>query len=729
MKSLARWCVRHRVVVLVVWLAILISVMAISNSVGTAYQSSFSLPNTQSTEALNVLQHAAPRSAGDTERIVFQVPAGQNVNDPAAKAAVSAMLQRVQSFPSVIGITSPYSPEGATQVSRDGRIAFASVSLSKGPFAYGQKEAQKFVAVATSARSSGLKIAVAGQVAENAARPSLGGTLPGVLLAGVVLLLVFGSLSAMALPLVSAMISLGTAIGIIGLLSHVLDMPTFSTELVLLIGLGVGVDYALFIVTRYRQGLLAGMSVEDAIVTAVDTSGRAVLFAGLIVCVALLGMFALGVSFLYGLAVSSALGVALTMIAALSLLPALLSFLGHRVLSRKQKRDFRENGPRIVGLGTKGFWPRWADFMRRRPIVPALVALALIALMAAPFFTMRLGHGDQGNDPTTQTTRQAYDLLAAGFGPGFNGPLQLVAVTTNSAQLDVVGRAVDAVKATPGVAFVAPEVNIPGKDGTTVTLVNVYPIGSPQAASTADLINSLRSTTLPTALKGTNVTILVGGVTAIFTDFAAVLGHKLPLFIAIVVLFSFLLLAIVFRSLVVPLTAAVMNLLSIAAGFGILTAVFQHGVLGGLFGVNRPGPIETFIPVMMFAILFGLSMDYEVFLVTRIHEEWLKSGDNTVAVRNGLAATGKTISAAAAIMVLVFGSFMLGGMLVIKEFGLGLAAGVFVDAIIIRMAIVPSVMQLLGRANWWFPMWLDRILPRLAVEPEEEEVENVPVGV
>lgn len=730
MKSLARWCVRHRLVVVLLWLAVLIATMVVSNSVGTKFQSSFSLPNTQSTEAYNLLKASAPQSAGDTERIVFAVPAGQSVTSAETQAAVNTMLSKIATFPTVVSVVSPFTPAGASQISKNDRVAFATVNLSKDPFVYTQAQAQAFVAVAQSANSPNLVVAVSGQVAGQAAKPSLGGTLPGVILAGVVLLLVFGSVFAMALPLVSALASLGTAIALIGLLSHVFNMPTFSTELVLLIGLGVGVDYALFIVTRYRQGLIAGMSVEEAVVTAVDTSGRAVLFAGIIVCIALLGMFALGVSFLYGLAISSALGVLLTMIAALTLLPALLSFIGHRALSRRQKKNLKENGPKIVGLGTKGFWPRWADFMRRRPLIPTVVALGLVIFLALPFFSMRLGHGDEGNDPTSTTTRQAYDMLATGFGPGFNGPLQLVAITHTPEQLNAVTKAVEAVKTTRGVAAVSPTIEIPAKNGATVTLTNVYPVGSPQAASTTDLINSLRSTTLPTALNGTGVTIMVGGITAIFVDFASVLSHKLPLFVGLVVLLSFLLLAIVFRSLVIPLTAAVMNLLSIAAGFGILVAVFQHGALAGIFGVARPGPIETFIPVMMFAILFGLSMDYEVFLVTRIHEEWLKTGDNTTAVRNGLAATGKTISAAALIMILVFGSFMLGGMLVIKEFGLGLAGGILVDAIVIRMAIVPSVMQLLGKSNWWFPKWLDRILPRLAVEPADEKVlEEFPVGV
>ena len=495
-------------------------------------------------------------------------------------------------------------------------------------------------------------------------------------------------------------------------------MPVFSPELVLLIGLGVGVDYALFIVTRHRQGLIAGNDVESSIVNAVNTSGRAVLFAGIIVCIALLGMFALGVTFLYGLAIAAAIGVAFTMIAALTLLPALLGFIGPRVLSRKQKRELATTGPRVVGSGTKGFWPRWAAFIQRRPILPAVVALLIVLIVALPFFSLRLGSSDQGNDPVGTTTRTAYDLLAKGFGPGFNGPLLLVTQTDGTADQQTIDQLVAAVKKQPGVANVVATPPLATENGKTVRLITAYPTSSPEAEQTTALIDHLRQSTIPAVVTGTGVTVYVGGNTAIFVDFARVLSSKLPLFIGLVVVLSFLLLAMVFRSLLIPLTAAVMNLLSIGAAFGILVAVFQWGWLGSVFKVGGPGPVEAFLPVMLFAILFGLSMDYEVFLISRIQEEWLKSGDNATAVRKGLAATGKTITAAALIMILVFGSFILGGERVIKEFGLGLAGGILMDALLIRMAIVPAVMFLTGKANWWFPGWLDRILPRFSVDPD-----------
>jgi len=716
MKSLATWCVRHRRVVVLLWIAALVGMTLLSQTVGTAYSNSFSLPHTESTQALDLLQAAAPRQAGDQERIVIHTTDGTPVTDPAVQATVEAMMAKVEQLPHVSVVEGPYTPVGAHQISADKQTAFINVTFDVQGQNVTAAHAKTFVNTALTAQGPHLQVAVSGQVAEEADRQSFGGTGLGILLAALVLLLVFGSLFAMALPILSALASLGTAIGLIGVLSNSLKMPQFSATLVLLIGLGVGVDYALFIVTRHRQGLIAGNDVESSIVNAVNTSGRAVLFAGIIVCIALLGMFALGVSFLYGLAVAASIGVAFTMIAALTLLPALLSFIGPRVLSRKQKKNLAVNGPRVVGAGSKGFWPKWADIIQSGPIAPAIIGLIIIGIVAMPFFSLRLGNSDQGNDPTGTTTRQAYDLLSAGFGPGFNGPLQLVAAQSGSIDTATLDKLAAEVRTQPNVAAVVPPVVLAPHDGQQVALINVYPDSSPQSSATTDLINHLRSAT-PAVVAGTSVTVYVGGTTAIFADFAKVLSSKLPLFIGLVVCLSFILLAIVFRSLVIPLTAAVMNLLSIAAAFGILVAVFQWGWAGSVFQVNQTGPIEAFLPVMLFAILFGLSMDYEVFLITRIQEEYSKTGDNRTAVRNGLAATGKTITAAALIMILVFGAFILGGIRVIKEFGLGLAGGIAMDAVVIRMAVVPAVMILLGKSNWWFPKWLEW-LPHVTVDPD-----------
>jgi putative drug exporter of the RND superfamily len=414
------------------------------------------------------------------------------------------------------------------------------------------------------------------------------------------------------------------------------------------------------------------------------------------------------------------------MAAALTLLPAMLGFIGPKVMSRKQKRNLAQNGPRVVGADNKGFWPHWADRVQRYPWLSALGALALIVLIAVPFFSLRLGSADQGTDPAGTPTRAAFDTLSRGFGPGFNGPLMLVSVVQPD-QRAAVDNVVTAVSQQADVAKVAPPLLIPSKTGSgDVMLLNVYPKTAPQDVATTDLVNHLRSDTIPQAVGNSGLTILVGGTTAIYIDFANVLAAKLPLFIGLVVLLSFLLLMTVFRSFVIPLTAAAMNLLSIGCAFGILVAVFEWGYGGRIINITGTSPIEAFLPVMLFAILFGLSMDYQVFLVSRMHEEYIKSGgDNRVAVRNGLAATGKTITAAAVIMILVFGAFILGGERVIKEFGVGLAAGILVDAVLIRMCVVPSLMMMFGDANWWFPRWLDRLLPKLSVDADDLAVHAV----
>jgi RND superfamily putative drug exporter len=724
MRTLAGWCVRHRRIVLLLWAAVLVSSLVLVSALHADYTNNFNFPHTESSDAINLLKSVAPGHSGDTEEVVFGTSGSSNLSDPAVGQRINTMVDKINALPNVTHVTSPYDSSGnlvnTANINADQTVGFLQVYFDKLPNKLPSNEAHNFVHTVTGTSNSNLTVSVTGLLAEQANNQSFSSSGLGVLLALIVLLLVFGSVFAALLPIISALFALGTAIGIIGLLSHVIGMPEFSPELVLLIGLGVGVDYALFIVTRHRQGLVAGIDSETSIVNAVNTSGRAVLFAGIIVCIALLGMFALGVSFLYGLAVAAALGVAFTMISALTLLPALLGFIGPKVMSRKQKRNLAQNGPRIVGADGKGFWPNWADRVQRYPWLAASLALIVIVVIALPFFSLRLGSADQGTDPAGTPTRVAFDTLSKGFGPGFNGPLLLVSVVQPD-QRDVIKTVVHDVSQQPDVAKVAQPLFIPPKTGSgDVMLLNVYPKTAPQDAATTDLVNHLRSDTLPQATAGSGVKVLVAGTTAIFIDFANVLASKLPLFIGLVVLLSFLLLMTVFRSFVIPLTAAVMNLLSIGAAFGILVAVFEWGYGGSIIGLTGTSPIEAFLPVMLFAILFGLSMDYQVFLVSRMHEEYIKSGNNNrVAVRNGLAATGKTITAAALIMILVFGSFILGGERVIKEFGIGLAAGILVDAILIRMCIVPSLMMLFGKWNWAFPKWLDRALPRLSVDADD----------
>jgi RND superfamily putative drug exporter len=724
MRTLAGWCVRHRRLVVLLWLGLLVVSIGTLQAVKNDFSNNFNFPHTQSFDAINLLKSVAPAHSGDTEQVVFGTSGGQSLNDPAVGERINTMTHKLQALPFVTSAPSPYDSSGnlvnTANINKNQTVGFLQVQFSKTPNNISNAESKTFVDTVTGTSGHGLTVSVTGALAENANNQSFSSTGLGVLLALVVLLLVFGSVFAAILPIISALFALGTAVGIIGLLSHALSMPDISDEVMLLIGLGVGVDYALFIVTRHRQGLVAGKDVESSIVNAVNTSGRAVMFAGIIVCIALLGMFAIGVSFLYGLALAAAVGVALTMIAALTLLPAMLGFIGPKVMSRKQKRNLAQNGPRIVGADNKGFWPNWADRVQRFPWLSAGIALVVIVALALPFFSLRLGSADQGTDPAGTPTRVAYDMLSKGFGPGFTGPLQLVGVV-HPEQKGTVEHVIREVAQQPGVAHVAEPLFIPSKTGNgDVMLLNVYPDTAPQDAATTDLVNHLRNDTIPQAVGHSGLKLLVGGSTAIYIDFANVLASKLPLFIALVVGLSFLLLMMVFRSVVIPLTAACMNLLSIGAAFGILVAVFQWGDLGSLIGLQGTGPIEAFLPVMLFAILFGLSMDYQVFLVSRMHEEYIKSGGvNRVGVRNGLAATGKTITAAALIMILVFGSFILGGNRVIKEFGIGLAAGILVDAVIIRMAIVPSLMMLFGQSNWWLPRWIDRALPHVSVDADD----------
>jgi RND superfamily putative drug exporter len=724
MRTLAGWCVRHRRIVVLLWLLVLVVSIFTVEAVGTDYSNNFNFPHTQSFDAINLLKSVAPSHSGDTEQVVFGTSGEARLTDPAIGQRINTMVDKINALPNVTEVMSPYDAAGnlvnTSNINHDRTVGFFQVPFDKQANNISNSEAKTFVNDVTKTSGDGLTAAVTGQLAEQANNQSFSSTGLGVLLALIVLLLVFGSFFAAILPILSALFALGTAIGVIGVFSHAIGMPSISPELTLLIGLGVGVDYALFIVTRHRQGLVGGRDVESSIINAVNTSGRAVLFAGIIVCIALLGMFALGVSFLYGLAVAAAIGVALTMVAALTLLPAMLGFIGPKVMSRKQKRNLAENGPRIVGADGKGFWPNWADRVQKYPWLSAGVALVIIVAIALPFFSLQLGSADQGTDPAGTPTRVAFDMLSKGFGPGFNGPLMLVAVVQPD-QHDVIDNVVHEVSQQPDVHSVADPLYIRSKTGNgDVVLVNVYPDSAPQDAVTTDLVNHLRSDTVPQAVGDSGVNVLVGGTTAIYIDFANVLSSKLPLFIGLVVLLSFLLLMTVFRSFVIPLTAAVMNLLSIGAALGMLVAVFQWGDLGGLIGLSGTSPVEAFLPVMLFAILFGLSMDYQVFLVSRMHEEYIKSGgDNKVAVRNGLAATGKTITAAALIMILVFGSFILGGNRVIKEFGIGLAGGILIDAVLIRMAIVPSIMMMFGKANWWFPAWLDRILPKLSVDADD----------
>src|SRR5438445_2377311 len=617
------------------------------------------------------------------------------------------MLVRIARLPHVAGVVSPYDA-GAKAVSTAGTIGFATVEFDQRANQLPKAAIDRVIKMAEAVRSPALQVERGGQAIKQAEQTSLGfATAVGLSAAVVVLLLTFGSLLAMGLPIVTALFGLGAGLGVIGLASHLVDMVDFSSELALMIGLGVGIDYALFIVTRFRDAYREnGGDVQAALELAMNTAGRAILFAGATVVIALLGMFALGVSFLYGVAIAASLGVLLVLAASLTLLPALLMFTGKRV-GRGRRGRSRAREPRA------GFWTRWVGLIQRFPAWAALGSTALLLLLAAPALGLRLGASDSGNDPPKQTTRHAYDLLAAGFGSGFNGPLQLAVRLPAAGGNADLRRFTTALRQTPGIASVAaPRLN-PTRDTAAIA---VYPTTSPESAQTTSLVKGLRGEVLPPLARATGATVYVGGATATQVDFAHVLSGKLPLFIGMVVLLSALLLLVVFRSLLIPLQAALMHLLSIAAALGVVQAIFERGWLAGPLGI-QPGPIDAFIPVMVFAIVFGLSMDYEVFLVSRIHEEWQHRRDASAAVREGPANPGRVITAAAPVMVVVFASFAAGDDRVLKLFGVAMATAVFLDAIVIRSILMPAVLELFGRRTWAFPNWFDRRLPRLAIEP------------
>jgi putative drug exporter of the RND superfamily len=709
MINIARWTMRHRRTVIVAWIVAAIGILAVSNSIGKKTASSFTLPGTGSQQAVDLLQSRFPSQAGDADQIVFHAKAGK-LTDSADRAAIAATLKRVAVLPHVTSVVSPYAP-GQRAISRDGTIAFATVNFDQRANALPKAAVDRVVTTAESARSAALDVQLGGQAIEQAQQASLGfATVVGIAAAILILLISFGSFTAMGLPIATALLGLGAGIGVINLASHVIDMPSFANELALMIGLGVGVDYALFIVTRFRENYRTnGGDVEQAVEAALNTSGRAVLFAGATVVIALLGMFALGVSLLNGAAVAASIGVVLVMAASLTLLPAFLSLMGPRI-----GRVGRRQAARDADGTRPAFWLRWVTQIQRRPAVTAIAATALMLALAAPALGLRLASSDAGNDPAGQTTHQAYDLLAKGFGPGFNGPLQMAVALPEAHDSAALGELTRALRTTPGITSVAlPRLNA---TGTTAAVV-AYPATSPQSAQTSSLVARLRNEVLPPFERDTGARVYVGGATAAQVDFSHVLSTKLPLFIGVVVAVAALLLLVVFRSLVIPVQAAVMNLLSIGASLGIITAVFERGWLAGPFGA-QVGPIDAFIPVLAFAIVFGLSMDYEVFLISRVHEEWQSRRDASAAVREGLARTGRVITAAAAVMVAVFGAFAISGDRVLEMFGLAMSSAVLLDAVVVRMLLLPAVLQLLGPRTWALPSWLDRRLPRLAIEPE-----------
>jgi putative drug exporter of the RND superfamily len=705
----AAWAVAHPKRVAFGWVLVLILAMAASHAAGAKYVNNLSLPGTDSERARQLLAHDFRAQSGDVDQLVLHTRNGR-ITEPAVRARVAPVLGVIARLPHVSAVVSPFSPAGARAVSRDGRTAFATVSFDERADALPKAAVERVITVARGASSDTVQVELGGRAIQEANRPSLGAaTAIGLVAAIVVLLITFGSALAAGLPILTALLGLGTALGLIGLGSRLLDTPDFSTQLAALLGLGVGIDYALFIITRFRESYAGGVGVQESIAVAMDTAGRAVLFAGVTVIIALLGMFVLGVSLLDAAALATALSVGLTMLAALTMLPVLLARFGERIGGHARRGA---GGTASASAPKRAFWPRWAALVSRNPWPALLAGLAILLVLATPALSLRLGQSDAGNDPTGLTSRRAYDLLAEGFGAGYNGPLQVVAELPSSSDAKALGQVSAGLRRVRGVASVSPPALSP--QGSTAVF-QVFPGSSPQSRATTDLVKRLRGQSLPPLAHASGARLLVGGSTATGVDFADVLGGKLALFIAIVVLLAGLLLVAVFRSIVIPIQAAVMNLLSVGASLGVVVAVFQYGWLGGLFNVTA-GPIEAFIPVILFAIVFGLSMDYEVFLVSRIHEAWTRRKDPTAALVDGLGSTGRVVTAAATIMVCVFVSFVLGDQRVVKLFGLSLASAVFLDAFVVRSLLLPSVLALLGRRTWALPRLLERRLPHIAID-------------
>jgi putative drug exporter of the RND superfamily len=766
---LGTWCHDHRKRVLVLWLAVLILGGVVSGAAGSAFRDEFNLPDVESRRGFDILdENFGGEGTGQTGTIVFK--ADQGVDDPEVEAAMDELFVKVAEIPDVNRVVSPYSPEGERQVATDGpaegTIAFANVELPEDIDFTRAGEIRDEILEETP-EIEGVEVEMGGFIFAEFEEPS--SEVLGIAFAMVILIVAFGSVLAMGLPIGVALFGIGLGSIIISLLSNVLTIPDFATFLGIMIGLGVGIDYALLIVTRYREQLHSGHDVRESIAIAMDTAGRSVLFAGTTVVISLLGMLLMGVAFVQGLAVGAASVVAITVIASLTLLPALIAFAGERVELTRWRGLIAAGlfALALVSFGLKfapmaigvplaviavivliaGFFVpalkrevprkaapppeqttayRWSRIIQARPWTAAIVGAVALCILAVPMLSLRLGFSDESNFADDTTTKQAYDLLVDGFGPGFNGPFILAAEVPEGTDVDGLSAITEAIEADPGVAFVS-EAQPDDPDDPAAVTWQLVATSAPQDAETTDLVTRLRDDVLPPAEAEAGVDVAVTGMAAVNVDFSHYLSSRLPYFFVAVLTLSFLLLMVVFRSLLVPLKAVIMNLLSIGAAYGIVVALFQWGWLSDITGV-QPAPIEPWAPMMLFAIVFGLSMDYEVFLLSRVREEWHRTGDSHTSVADGLAATAKVITAAAAIMVFVFGSFILENDRTIKLMGVGLASAILLDATIVRMLLVPATMELLGDRNWWLPRWLDRILPNIDVEGHAEPIDAAHPG-
>jgi RND superfamily putative drug exporter len=713
--KIGRFAARRRLLVVLIWVAIALSAVGINRLVDGESVDNFEVPGVESQYAIDLLEERFPQRSGATAMVVFHTDTG-TITDPAFAAGIAESMAEVTAMSTVIGATDPLA--GPRSISRDGTTAFASVQFDASTADLGMETRDLLFETGSAAEAAGLQVEYGGELPTVLKDRETGmSEMIGMIAALAILGLTFASVAAMALPVGVAAFGLLVGLSIVGLLSGIIEIPSVASRLATMIGLGVGIDYALFVLSRHRQNLEAGMDTQHSIAVTNATAGQAVVFAGGTVVVAILGLQMAGIPFVAALGYSAALVVAVAVTVAVTLLPALLGFTGDRVLSRSHRR----HGPKDR---TVSWWVRWAEWVSHHPWRSATAATLILLTLAIPALDMRLGQADAGTEPITTTQRRAYDLLASGFGDGFNGPL-LIATDLESATNpgNVVQEIATAVASDPGIAAVSPaELNAAGD----TALITAIPTTKPQAEATADLVDRLRSDILPAATDGTGAEALVGGPTAGFIDQSDKISDRLIWFILAVVVVSFLLLMIVFRSILVPLKAAILNLLSIAAAYGVVVAIFQWGWGRSLIGLEEAVPIASFVPMMMFAILFGLSMDYEVFILSRIREEYQKGHTNIESVVRGLGATAQVITAAAFIMIAVFLGFVTSADPVVKMMGIGLATAVAVDATVIRMVLVPSTMALVGDPNWWLPRWLDRLLPRLDLEaaPQVDEPTN-----
>ena len=718
----ARFQYRRRGIVLGVWVLIIAALLTLQTTYGGQFISEFSNPGAESQRALDILEDRFPGRAGEDADIVFQSASG--FDDPELQAAIKSTLDEIALIPGVSGVESPL--EYPHYISQDGTIARAVVHWTTPGFEVERAEFDQFISLLdTLDEREDLLVEEGGGVVWSNEEMHFGSEVFGMIFAMFILLLAFGSVIAMGLPLGAALFGLGAGFSILALGANVWKLPDFSPQFAAMIGIGVGIDYSLLVVTRFREGLHHGKSVEDAVVLAVTTAGRSVIFAGIVVAISFLGLFLVGLPFVAALGAAGATVVLASVLIAITLMPAALSLVGHRV--DRWRVPFLHS---TEGVDPKSGWYRLSKQIQKRPLPYMLGATALLLVLASPILDMRLGFTDAGNGSTELRTRRAYDLLAQGFGPGFNGPLIIVADFEDEPDAATRERLANESAAAIGeannVVQVAPPVFNPTGDAALIVAI---PGTSPQDTKTADLVHDLRQNVFPGVSNGTNFELLATGGVAGTIDAQDKMEERTPLLFAAVIGLSFILLMVVFRSIVISLKAAILNLLSIGAAYGVVVAVFQWGWGADIIGIE-PGPVEAFLPMMMFAVLFGLSMDYEVFLISRIREEYLQTGENATAVSHGLAATARVITAAAAIMVAVFGAFVLGPDRVIKQFGIGLSTAIFVDATIVRLFLVPSTMELLGKANWWMPRWLDRLLPTVNVEgpSESEPGQSAPVG-